>query len=119
MLIIHTGLRKLSKKNVYDFHLLKMNPFEIGKPCIIISRIQLFFEKYRMDIKRDKYDIGVQNDDAINCNLIFFDFVQQTFNRMDGLYLHERIILIDTIIETEKKSTETKIRKVHPILLQK
>ena len=32
MLRIHTGLRKLIKINVYDFHLLKMNPFEIVKP---------------------------------------------------------------------------------------
>ena len=38
MLRIHTGLRKLSKKNVYDFYLKNMNLFEIVKPCIIIAR---------------------------------------------------------------------------------
>ena len=34
MLIIHTSLRKLSRTNVYDLHLNKMNPFDIGVPCI-------------------------------------------------------------------------------------
>ena len=58
--------------------------------------------------------------------------MQQTFNRLDGLYLHENILLIDTIIENQlrkqisaeverlnKKRTETKLRKVHPSLLKK
>ena len=43
-----------------------------------------------MNINRDKYDIGVQNDDAIKRNQIFFDFMQQAFNYMDGLYLHRK-----------------------------
>ena len=44
-----------------------------------------------MALKREKYDIEVQNDDAIKRNRIFFDFMQRTFNRMDGLYLHKNI----------------------------
>ena len=56
-----------------------------------------------MDIKRDKYDIEVQNDDAIKGNQIFFDFMQRTFNRLDGLYLHEKSRLIDTIIENQSR----------------
>ena len=51
-----------------------------------------------MDLNRDKYDIEVRNDDAIKRNRIFFDFMQQTFNRLDGLYLHEASILIYAII---------------------
>ena len=53
-----------------------MNPFEIGRPCIIISSRELLFEQYRMALKRDKYDIEVKNDDAIKRNRILFDFVQ-------------------------------------------
>ena len=85
-----------------------MNPFEIGKPCIIIARRELLFEKYRMALKQDKYEIEVQNDDAINHNRIFFDFMQQTFNFLDGLYLHEKCPLIDTIIKyySRKQSAE-------------
>ena len=64
MLRIHTGLRKLSKKNVYDLHLKNMNPFEIGKPCMIIARREMLFEQYIMAINQDKYDIEVRNDDA-------------------------------------------------------
>ena len=75
MLRIHTGLQKMSKKNVYDLHLKQMNPFEIGKPCIIIAEKELLFEQYRMALKWDKYDIEVQNDDAIKRNQIFFDFM--------------------------------------------
>ena len=63
MLRIHTGLRKLSKENVHDLHLKTIIPFETGKPCIIISRRELLFEQYRMDLKQKKYDIEVQNDD--------------------------------------------------------
>ena len=44
-----------------------------------------------MALKRDKYYIEVQNDDTINRNQILFDFMQKMFNRLDGLYLHERV----------------------------
>ena len=80
-----------------------MNPFEIGKPCIIIGGRELLFEQYRMALKRDKYTIEVQNYDAINRNRIFFDFVQWTFNYLDGLYLHEKCLLINTIIENKSR----------------
>ena len=75
-----------------------MNPFEIGKPCIIIAGRELLFEQHRMALKWVKYDIEVQNDDAIKRNRIFFDFMQRTFNRLDVLYLHEKSLLINTII---------------------
>ena len=74
MIRIHTGFLKLSKKNVYDLHLKKMYPFEIGKPCIIIARRELLFEQYKMAFKRDKYDIEVHNDDEMKRNQIFLDF---------------------------------------------
>ena len=41
-----------------------------------------------MAVNWDKYDIEVQNDDAIKRNQILFDFMQRTFNCMDGLYMH-------------------------------
>ena len=53
-----------------------MNPFDISKPFIKISKSELLFEQYRMALKRDKYDIEVQNDDAIKRNRILFDFVR-------------------------------------------
>ena len=56
-----------------------------------------------MDIKRDKYDIEVRYDDAIKCNRIFFDFMQQTLNRLDGLKF-TRKILFDRY--NNRKSTE-------------
>ena len=68
-----------------------MNPFEIGKPCNILARRELLFERYRMALKRKKYYIEVQNDDAIKRNRTFLDFIPQTFNRLDGLYLHEKV----------------------------
>ena len=56
-----------------------------------------------MVLKRDKYEIEVQNYYAINCNRIFFDFMQQTFNPLDGIYLHEKSILIYKIIEIQSR----------------
>ena len=52
-----------------------------------------------MTINQGKCDIEVQNDDAIKRNRIFFDFMQRTFNRLDGLYLREMCLLIDAIIK--------------------
>ena len=98
MLRIHTGLQIFSKKNVYALHLKKMNSFKIGKSFIIIARIELLFKEYRIALKRVKYHIEVQNDDAIKRNQILFYFVQRTFNCLDGLYLHEKRFLMDTII---------------------
>ena len=86
-----------------------------------------------MALNQEKYDIEVRNDDAIKCNKIFFDFMKWTFNRLNGLYIHERCPLMDIIIkdqsrkrsvaEIEKvnreKRPETKERKVNLSLLPK
>ena len=82
---------------MFDLHLKRMNPFDIRVPCIKIANSELLFEQYRMDLNREKYDIEVRNDDTIKRNRIFFDFMQQTFSRLDGLYLREKCLLIDTI----------------------
>ena len=110
-----------------------MNPFDIGKPCINISNREMLFEQYRMALKRYKYDIEVRDYDAMKRNRIFFYFMQRMFNRLDGLYMDEIFILIDTIkkdqlrkqsaaeverLDREKKRRK-KIRKVHLSLLQK
>ena len=103
-----------------------MNPFNIGKPCIKISNSELLFEQYRIDFKRYKYDIEDWDDGAIKRNLIFFDFMQQTFNRMDGLYMDKFFILVYTMkkgqlrkhsaTEVEwldrEKSTETQMEHI-------
>ena len=68
-----------------------MNSFDIIKPCIKVARSEVLFEQYRMPLNRYKYDIEVQNDDAIKRNRILFDFVQRTFNYLYGLYLHENV----------------------------
>ena len=63
MLSIHTGVKKISKTNVYDLHLEKMNRFDIGfdigKPWMKIAKSEVLFEQYRMTFKCDKYDIEV------------------------------------------------------------
>ena len=91
MLRIHTSLRTRSNTNVSDLHLKKKNPFDIDVTCINIAKSELLFEQYIMDLNWDKYDIEVQNDDAIKRNRIFFDFMQRTFNRLDGLHLYENV----------------------------
>ena len=56
-----------------------------------------------MALNWDKYDIEVKNDDVIKRKQIFFDLMRRTFNRLDGLYLHEKSLLIDTIIENQSR----------------
>ena len=60
---------------------------------------EIFFEQYIMALNWETYDIEVINDDAIKRDQIFFDLMQRTSNRMDGLYIRERFILIYTIIK--------------------
>ena len=98
MLRIYTGLQKWSKTNVFDPHLKKKNPFDIHDTCINIVKSELLFEQYIMALNQEKYDIEVLNDDAIKRNRIFFDFMQQTFNRLYALYLREICLLIDAIM---------------------
>ena len=103
MLRIHTGLRNLSKTNLYDLHLKKMNSFDISETCINIGNSEALFEKYRMAINWDKYDIDILDDDAIKRNRIFFDFMQRTFSFMDGLYMDGNFLLIGTIKKYQLK----------------
>ena len=78
-----------------------MNIFDIRVPFINIANIELLFKQYRMALNRETYYIEVENDDAIKRNRIFFDFMQPTLNRLDGLYVHERFLLIDTIMKDQ------------------
>ena len=57
----------------------------------------MLFEKYRMALDREKYDIEVRDDDAMRRTQIFFDFMQRTFSCLDGLYMDKECVLIDTI----------------------
>ena len=81
-----------------------MNPFDIRVPCINITNNELLFEQYRMTLNWDKYEIEVRHDDAIKRNKIFFDFMQKMFNRMYGLYLRERCLLIDTTTKNQLRN---------------
>ena len=54
-----------------------------------------------MALNWEKYEIEVRNDDAIKRNRIFFYFMQLMFNRLDGLYLREICLLVDTIIKDQ------------------
>ena len=78
-----------------------MKPFDIRLPCIKITKSELLFDQYRMALNQIKYDIEVRNYDAIKHNQMLFDFMQQTFNRLGGLYLREIYLLIDTIIKDQ------------------
>ena len=70
-----------------------------------------------MALNWDKYDIEVRNDDAIERNQVFFDFMPLNFNNLDGLYLRERCLLEDAIMkyqlrkQSAKKNLKTEQRK--------
>ena len=46
MLRIHTGLRKWNKKDWFHMLLREKNPLGIKRPCIMIAKNELLFEKY-------------------------------------------------------------------------
>ena len=71
ILKIHGGLRKWNKKDRYHILLRDNNPLGIHKPGINIANNEVLFEKYRMDLKRDKDAIQIQRDDAIKRNRQF------------------------------------------------
>ena len=52
-----------------------MNPFVIHEPWIKIANNELIFEQYIMAPNWEKYDVEVQNNDAIQRNQILFDFM--------------------------------------------
>ena len=66
------------------------NPVEINRPCIKIAENEMLFGKYRMALKRDKYTIEIQGDDAIKRNRLFFYFMIRMFNHLNQLYEKEK-----------------------------
>ena len=59
LLRIHTGLRKWNKKDRFNIILRDKNLLGIKRPCIIIAKNEVLFEKYRINIKRDKDAIEI------------------------------------------------------------
>ena len=91
MLRINTGLRKWNKKYLCHMLLRDNNPVGINRPCIMIAKNEVLFEKYIKALKRDKYAIEIQGDDAIKRNRLFFDFMLRMFNHLDQLYEKENV----------------------------
>ena len=71
MLRIHTGLRKWNKN--YQFHIIlrDKNPLGIKQPCTMIAKNEVLFEQYRIALKRYKYAIDIEGEDAINLKISF------------------------------------------------
>ena len=67
----------------------------------MIEKSELLFEKYTMVLNCEKYNNEVQDDDEIKRNQLFFDFMLRTFICLDGLYIHEKCLLITTIKEDQ------------------
>ena len=94
MLKIHTGLQKWTKKDRFHVILRDMNPLGIDQPCLKIANNEVLFEKYRIALKRDKYAIDIDREDAINSNRIFFDFMLRMFEHLNQLYEMEKVFLL-------------------------
>ena len=70
--------------------LREKNPVGTNRPCIMIAKNEVFFEKYRMALKRDKDAIEIQGDDEIKRNRLFFDFMLRICNNLNQLYDKEK-----------------------------
>ena len=71
-----------------------MNPLVIDQPCLTIAKNELLFEKYRIDLKRDKDAIDIDGDDAINSHQLVFDFMLGMFDHLNKLYEMEKVFLL-------------------------
>ena len=82
----------------------------------MITKNEVLFEKYRMDLKRDKDTIEIRGDDAIKHNLLFFDFMLIMFNHLNQLYEKKKSLLIDTILKyhSRKESAKDNTSKPSP-----
>ena len=94
MLSIRTGLRKWTKNDRSHILLKKMNPFGIDEPCLKIASNELLFEKYRIALKRDKYAIDFDEDDAIDSHRLVFDFMPRMCDHLNQLYEMEKVFLL-------------------------
>ena len=63
-----------------------MNPLGIDRPCLKIANNELLFEKYRIALKRDKDEIDIDGNDAIDSNRLVFDFMLRMFDHLIQLY---------------------------------
>ena len=83
MLRIHTCLRKWNKKDQFHIIIRDMDPLGIKQPCLMIAKNEVLFEQYRIALKRDKYAIDIEGEDAINRNRLFFDFMLRMFDNLN------------------------------------
>ena len=60
----------------------------------MIASNEWLFEKYRISLKREKYAIDNDGDDAIDSHRLFFDFMLRMFDRLNQLYEMEKVFLL-------------------------
>ena len=98
MLKIHTGLRRFTNKDRFHVILKKMNPLGFDRPCLEIASNELLFEKYGIVLKRDKYAIDIDGNDAIDSHRLVLDFMLIMIEHLNELYEMEKSLLIDAIL---------------------
>ena len=108
MLRIHTDLQKLNKKD--RFHMLLRDKYTVGinRPCIMIAKNEVLFEKYRMALKQNKYAIEIQGDDEIKRNRLYFDFMLRMCDHLNQFYNKEKSLPIDTILKYYSRKDSAK-----------
>ena len=85
-----------------------MNPLGIDRPCLDIASNELFFEKYRIDLKRDTDAIDIDGDDAIDSHRLVFNFMLRMFDHINQLYEMGKSLLIDTILKYHSRKESAK-----------
>ena len=60
----------------------------------MIAKNEVLFEQYRIALKRDKYAIDIDGDDAIDSHRLVFDFMLRMFDRLNQLYEIEKVFLL-------------------------
>ena len=112
MLSIHTGMRKLSKTNVYNLHLKIIIHLILVYHVLRLQRVNYYLKNIEWLLVRTNITLRFKMMMQYSVTKNYFDFMRQRLNFMDGLYMHEKCLLIDTIKKYQlRKQSAAEIEK--------
>ena len=110
LLHLHTGVRKWSRKNVYDQHLKAMNPL-IHERCSAMNNSQALFEQYRIALHQEISNMIRFNEDIIVRACVFHNFLIRMFRYLGDYYYEDKEIVVKCIADEIVRQQEYKKAK--------
>jgi hypothetical protein len=93
LLHLHTGVRKWSRKNVYDQHLKTMNPL-IHERCSAMNNSQALFEQYGIALHSEISNMIRLCENPIDRACVFQNFLMRMFKYVCNHYYEDKEIVL-------------------------